>query len=404
MVLASVSASLEAPYADRHSEGSLRFDVQPSPMGALSPEGIVELSRLIERGLKESRAIDLEALCVQPGRRAWHVNVEACILDYGGNVAGALGLAVLAALRSFRRPDITIDPGVSGGLIVHSTYEREPVALTLHHQPIPITFAFFESPSAENTGRVMIAVDPTREEEAAAVGMLTVTVNSQDELCALQKTHGKGITPAQVMQCLRIAAQHVKDLTAALAKALEAHDINRVAARVRRHANILGNEVCMPRETSEIERESMEAGRRAHAVAAMEANVPLPLDVQRILDGAGAEDSVDDDEELEEGDVDSEGAGLAVNSVVDASAGAHPGGGAPLVTDSDKNGFSTKIKPQIPSVEGAEHKKIEKKGKRCRGQPRDEDPYAAIGDLIARARPDTDDMSDGLKGALKRQT
>lgn len=83
MAMATVSASLDAPYADRHSEGSVTFDVQPTAMAqGFGPdsqrrnEDAVELSRLVERGLKESRAVDLEALCVQPGRKVWHLQVD----------------------------------------------------------------------------------------------------------------------------------------------------------------------------------------------------------------------------------------------------------------------------------------------------------------------------------------
>ena len=74
-VMTAIAASLEAPYPDRPSEGSIRFNVELSPMAspAFEPgrpgEDAVELARLVERGLRQSNAIDQEALCVLAGRK-----------------------------------------------------------------------------------------------------------------------------------------------------------------------------------------------------------------------------------------------------------------------------------------------------------------------------------------------
>lgn len=43
-----------------------------------------------------------------PGRKVWHLRVDVHVLDHGGNLTGACGLASLAALMAFRRPDATL--------------------------------------------------------------------------------------------------------------------------------------------------------------------------------------------------------------------------------------------------------------------------------------------------------
>ena len=59
----------------RPNEGSLRFNVEFSPMASPNfepgrpTENANELARLIERGLRETKAVDLEALCVLAGRK-----------------------------------------------------------------------------------------------------------------------------------------------------------------------------------------------------------------------------------------------------------------------------------------------------------------------------------------------
>lgn len=59
----------------RQREGSIRFDVDLSPMASSGfergrpGEDAVELARIVERGIRQSGAIDVEALCVLPGRK-----------------------------------------------------------------------------------------------------------------------------------------------------------------------------------------------------------------------------------------------------------------------------------------------------------------------------------------------
>lgn len=71
-------------------------------------EEAVEVGRLIERSLRDSRAIDTEALCIRAGEQVWAVQIDIHVLDDGGNLIDAASIATLAALVHFRRPDVTI--------------------------------------------------------------------------------------------------------------------------------------------------------------------------------------------------------------------------------------------------------------------------------------------------------
>ena len=75
-VLSRPHAGYQSCYIDdRPNEGSLRFNVEFSPMASPNfepgrpTENANELARLIERGLRETKAVDLEALCVLAGRK-----------------------------------------------------------------------------------------------------------------------------------------------------------------------------------------------------------------------------------------------------------------------------------------------------------------------------------------------
>lgn len=89
-VMSFVTAQLVQPYRDRPNEGSLSIFTEFSPMAdpSFEPgrpgESAVELGRVIDRGLRESRAVDTESLCVLSGQLVWAVRIDIHILDNAG--------------------------------------------------------------------------------------------------------------------------------------------------------------------------------------------------------------------------------------------------------------------------------------------------------------------------------
>lgn len=235
VAFAAVTASLEQPFGGRPSEGTIQFAIgiakaqfkTVSKDPARVNQYLVELGRFVERSFRESKAVDLESLCVQAGRRVWHIQVDIKILGDDGNIPDVVGLAALGALRAYRRPEVTLDPQVPGGLKIHSLEDREGIPLTLHHFPVSVTFSYFDEGG-------LTVVDATSVEESAANGTLTVAVTPQGELCAVQKANGCGITQPEVMRCIRIAIEIAKDTFEKLESSIKAHEVARVAARVRR--------------------------------------------------------------------------------------------------------------------------------------------------------------------------
>ena len=130
----------------------------------------------MERGIKDSRAVDTESLCIVAGAKVWSLRVDIHVLDHVGNIidcaaigptsdpsglcrlTGADGVGVAAtitALLNFRRPDVTV--GGDGEVVIHSLEEREPVPLSIHHIPICVSFGIFEGGA--------LVVDPDLKEE-----------------------------------------------------------------------------------------------------------------------------------------------------------------------------------------------------------------------------------------------
>ncbi|CAN6251868.1 unnamed protein product [Urochloa humidicola] len=232
-VLGYVSAQLMQPYRDRPNEGTLAIFTEFSPMAdpAFEPgrpgESAIELGRVIDRGLRESRAVDMESLCVVAGKHVWSVRVDLHILDNGGNLIDAANIAALASLSTFRRPECTVGGDDGQQVIVHDPEVRDPIPLTIHHMPIAVTFAYF------GEGNIVI-VDPTYKEEAVMGGRMTATINSNGDICAIQKAGGEGVMSSVVMQCLRIASVKAADITSKIKKAVESYTTEKALKKVKR--------------------------------------------------------------------------------------------------------------------------------------------------------------------------
>jgi hypothetical protein len=66
------------------------------------------VSRLIEKAMRRSRALDTEGLCIVAGEKVWSIRVDIHFLDHDGNLVDAACIAAITALLHFRRPDVTV--------------------------------------------------------------------------------------------------------------------------------------------------------------------------------------------------------------------------------------------------------------------------------------------------------
>ncbi|KAL1355689.1 hypothetical protein HN51_007684 [Arachis hypogaea] len=242
-VMAIVSAQLLQPYKERPNEGTLAVFTEFSPMAdpSFEPgrprESAVELGRIIDRGLRESRAVDTESLCVLSGKLVWAVRIDIHILDNGGNLVDAANIAALAALLTFRRPECSLGGEDGQQVVVHPPEVRDPIPLIIHHLPIAVTFGFF---SNEN----IMVIDPTYHEEAVLTGRMTATVNANGDVCSIQKAGGEGVYQQVLMHCLKLAHVKAGDITAKIKDAVEIYNTQRALRKIKRHSISVAMDVC----------------------------------------------------------------------------------------------------------------------------------------------------------------
>jgi len=220
-IFAVVSGEVVAPFLDRATEGFLQFNVELSEMACPSVEGgraatvTSELTRVIERAVRDSQALDTESLCIIAGEKVWSIRCDIRILNHGGNLIDSTVLATMAALQHFRRPEVSILEG--NKIQCHSSDEREPLALSLHHVPLMLSFALLDQ------GKFLV-VDPTDREEEIMGGRVSFGLNAHKELCSLHKMGGTPMRPETLVKCGRLALRKVDELQKLLSKALKEAD------------------------------------------------------------------------------------------------------------------------------------------------------------------------------------
>lgn len=214
-ILVKVSAEVTVPYADRPFDGIFTIATELSPMASPAfevnrpTETEVLLSRLLEKTVRRSNALDTESLCLVAGQKCWSIRVDLHVLSHDGNLVDASCLAVVAALRHFRKPDTSIEGET---LTVYTAAEREPVPLSWLHSPLCVTFSFYGEESRVADGEIIL-LDTTAQEEQLRNSSCTISMNKHGEICQVSKLGGTPVEAIQIVRCADLAHQKVKELS-----------------------------------------------------------------------------------------------------------------------------------------------------------------------------------------------
>lgn len=172
------------------------------------------LSRLLEKTLRRSQALDTESLCLLAASKVWSVRADVHVLSLDGNLIDASCLCVLAALAHFRRPDVSV---AGGEVTVYTAAERAMVPLSLLHMPFCVSFSTFGGEGEEE----VVLLDAEGREEALREGAVTVSVNRHGEVCQIAKLGGRAVEAVAVLGCVMVAAERVKELDRLVVRALK---------------------------------------------------------------------------------------------------------------------------------------------------------------------------------------
>lgn len=201
-VIAGVKAEIDRPFADMPDKGLLICNAEVLPLASAyaepgpPDENAIELARVVDRGIRESEMIDLSQLVVKPGEKVYAVFADVSILNVDGNLFDATSYAVVSALLTSHIPKYEVE----GDVIVK---KDEYLQMPINTIPISITMA--------RIGDAII-VDPTAEEEACMDARTTMTVDTDKNVCAVQKGGFGTFTPEQIKYMVDLAIKKSEDI------------------------------------------------------------------------------------------------------------------------------------------------------------------------------------------------
>src|SRR4030043_740889 len=139
-VLVGVKVETGTPFPDTPNDGVLTVNAELVPLASPTfepgppDENSIELARIVDRGIRESKAIDTEKLCVEPGKKVFVVFVDVYVLNHDGNLIDASALAAMAALMNTKMPNYEVE---DGEVKIKAGYSPLP----LKDHPITVTVA-----------------------------------------------------------------------------------------------------------------------------------------------------------------------------------------------------------------------------------------------------------------------
>lgn len=195
-VLVGIKIQPGEPFPDTLDQGVIITNVELSPLASPTfeagppGENAIELARVVDRGIRESGALELSKLCIEEGTKVWMVFIDIQVLDYDGNLIDASSLGAISALLDAKLPNERYELGKDAPLPVDDL----PVAVTV-----------------VKIGREFI-LDPNLEEEQAAVTKLTVISNKEGDLAGMQKSGTGTLSPDEVYHIVEMACKKAKDI------------------------------------------------------------------------------------------------------------------------------------------------------------------------------------------------
>jgi len=191
-VIAGVKVETGEPFEGLENKGALivSAEVLPtaSPHAEPGPpdEEVIELARVVDRGIRESEMIDLEKLVLVPGKIVYTIFVDCSVTNADGNLFDATSYAVVTSLLTAKLPILEMQEGK-----VVDTGKTQPMPVTT--VPVSITAARIGD---------YVLLDPSSEEEGCMDAR--ITIDTADEgFCAIQK----GSTGSFTVEQLKKAAE-----------------------------------------------------------------------------------------------------------------------------------------------------------------------------------------------------
>jgi exosome complex component RRP42 len=201
-VLVGVKVETGTPFTDTPNDGVMTVNAELVPLASPTfepgppDENSIELARIVDRGIRESKAIDTEKLCIEPGKKVFVIFVDVYVLNHDGNLIDASALAAVAALMNTKMPNYEVK---DGEVVIKQGYT--PLPMKSH--PITVTLGKIND---------KLIVDPWLEEEQVMDSRLSMAFNDEGNICAIQKGGSGYFTQKQILEGMKLAKEKAAEL------------------------------------------------------------------------------------------------------------------------------------------------------------------------------------------------
>lgn len=169
-VVVGVKMDTQEPYPDHDDEGTMMVSMEFSQIAGERYESgppqmdSIEVARVVDRGIRESRFIDWKKLCIKEGEKVWSIMIDIYCINDDGNVMDASAIGAVTALRMARFPKYDKEKEE----VEYGEFTDEALPLTDH---VPFTMTFHKINDS-------LLADPNRDEEDAADAKLSLAISS----------------------------------------------------------------------------------------------------------------------------------------------------------------------------------------------------------------------------------
>lgn len=204
-ILVGVKMEVGKPYPDTPDEGSLMVGAEFLPLSnpefEAGPPSIdaIELARVVDRGIRESKALDQKNLCIEAGEKAWTIIVDICTINVDGNLFDASALGAVLAIKNAKFPKYEND------VIDYKTKTDKSVPM----DKVPVSVTVWKI--GEN-----FIVDPVPQEEKNFDARLTVASLEDGTVCAMQKGGEVPLSLFEIDKMINLAIEKSKHIRAFL--------------------------------------------------------------------------------------------------------------------------------------------------------------------------------------------
>ncbi|MHA1372511.1 MAG: exosome complex protein Rrp42 [Promethearchaeota archaeon] len=201
-IYCGVKFEVGEPFPDSPNDGVImcmsEFVPFASPMFESGPPSIdaIELTRVVDRGIRHSNLIDKKKLCITPGVEVYILFVDIYYTSHNGNPWDCGSLAAICALKSTELPILKKEI-IDGREYLVPQEEKFP--LDIQDYPVTITFV--------KIGNHMI-VDPNLIEELICDARISYCINSEGKITSIQKN---GIGTFSIEELVK-TAKNARDL------------------------------------------------------------------------------------------------------------------------------------------------------------------------------------------------